>query len=132
MATERIQDGGFRLGRDKPRWRAAQRPRDEPPGQPRLVSRQSQTLGWPGRLHRVVRRADVERLPHWGPTPDCPEEVRQASKETTAVSAAEAPRPIAASSEAKPACHGPGWSISGALFRSWARAMRRPAMASPR
>jgi len=35
---------------------AAQRPRDEPPGQPKLVSHESQTPGWPGRLHRVVRR----------------------------------------------------------------------------
>src|SRR3990172_2352155 len=34
----------------------AERPRDEPPGQPNLVSHESQTLGWPGRLHRVVRR----------------------------------------------------------------------------
>src|SRR3990172_4290646 len=36
--------------------RAAHPPRAEPPGQPRLVSRRSQTPGWPGRLHRVVRQ----------------------------------------------------------------------------
>ena len=106
----------------------------EPPGQPELVSRPSQTLPAAKRrgLHRVVGRSDKERLPHWGTTPDCREVVRQARKETTAVIAAEAPRSIAASSEAKPACQGPGWSISGALFRSWAKAMRRPAKASPR
>src|SRR3972149_12279041 len=27
------------------------------PASPKLVSHESQTLGWPGRLHRVVRRA---------------------------------------------------------------------------
>src|SRR3989304_6554142 len=31
------------------------------PARPRLVSRKRQTLGWPGRLHRVVRR------PAWPP-----------------------------------------------------------------
>ena len=31
------------------------RPRDEPPGQPRLAFRRSQTPGWPGRIHPVVR-----------------------------------------------------------------------------
>src|SRR3990170_928801 len=29
------------------------------PASPNLVSRQSQTLGWPGRLHRVVRRPEL-------------------------------------------------------------------------
>src|SRR3989304_7273790 len=38
------------------RFGAAEGPRDEPPGQPRPVSRQSPTLGWPARLYRVVRR----------------------------------------------------------------------------
>src|SRR3972149_6320624 len=34
----------------------AQRPRDEPPGQPKASIALNSTLGWPGRLHRVVRR----------------------------------------------------------------------------
>ena len=42
-----LPGSGFLLG--------AQRPRDEPPGQPRASIAPSSTPGWPGRLHRVVR-----------------------------------------------------------------------------
>src|SRR3972149_5751087 len=46
------------LGSGRP-LEGVQRHRDEPPGQPRLVSRKSQTPGWPGRLHRVVGRREA-------------------------------------------------------------------------
>src|SRR3990170_4241831 len=35
---------------------SAERPRDEPPGQPKASIAPKPTPGWPGRLHRVVRR----------------------------------------------------------------------------
>src|SRR3990170_4833221 len=34
---------------------SAERPRDEPPGQPKASIALKPTPGWPGRLHRVVR-----------------------------------------------------------------------------